>query len=232
MPPNRFCGLIDPTAEPGEASQGCEPKVLVRAIIEEGEECDKVAERGNQPLRMKFRDKPQEGFPVRVCEAQLELDDEEVKFSDGGQLSWKGLKDKNPQKIVVVGDTGCNPENQQRCESITSWPFRKVAMDALRALGHKDSTGSADLIIHVGDYRYRQGTSDDNWSNWREDFFLPAAPFFKRLHGLWFGAIMRAATGRKALDGFTSYSRSIRTYCRVPRKEVTFRTTFHLTHWI
>jgi hypothetical protein len=67
----------------------------------------------------------------------------------------------------------------QACNDETFWPFRKVAEHAAKE--------NPDLMIHVGDYLYREtpcqpadarcaGTPwGDNWSTWNADFFKPAA---------------------------------------------------------
>jgi len=87
-----------------------------------------------------------------------------------------------PQRIVVLGDTGCRLLNQsiQNCNNPRDWPFPNVTAAAARL--------KPDLVIHVGDYQYREspcppgnqgcaGTPyGDNWSAWKADLFAPAAP--------------------------------------------------------
>ena len=89
---------------------------------------------------------------------------------------------RNPRRIVVLGDTGCRikPPALQDCNDPTKWPFPVVAASAAKL--------RPDLVIHVGDYLYREsacpvgnagcaGTSwGDNWPTWSADFFTPAAP--------------------------------------------------------
>ena len=57
----------------------------------------------------------------------------------------------NPRRIVVFGDTGCRIEGKraQACNNPNEWPFPKIAAIAARA--------KADLVLHVGDYLYREG---------------------------------------------------------------------------
>lgn len=88
----------------------------------------------------------------------------------------------NPQRIVILGDTGCRLKDQaiQNCNNPRDWPFPSVAAAAARL--------KPDLVIHVGDYQYREtpcppgnagcaGTPyGDNWPAWKADFFAPAAP--------------------------------------------------------
>lgn len=88
----------------------------------------------------------------------------------------------NPQRILVLGDTGCRIKGSalQACNDPAKWPFPQLAA-AAAAL-------KPDLVIHVGDYLYResacppgnQGCASspwgDNWTTWQADFYTPAAP--------------------------------------------------------
>jgi predicted phosphodiesterase len=106
-----------------------------------------------------------------------------------------------PQRIVVIGDTGCRIKIEsvdrsaeadfdaeegakvkvQDCNDSTQWPFKAVAAAA--------AATQPDLVIHVGDYVYRESTCPidrqagcggspwgDNWNTWDADFFTPARP--------------------------------------------------------
>jgi len=103
---------------------------------------------------------------------------------------------KSPKRIVVIGDTGCRikvqsgaadsddddagaTEKVQDCNDPSQWPFAAVAASA--------ALEKPDLIIHVGDYLYRESKcpvehsadcgsspSGDNWATWDADFFAPA----------------------------------------------------------
>lgn len=88
----------------------------------------------------------------------------------------------DPQRIVVFGDTGCRIKGTslQDCSNPDEWPFARIAAEAAKL--------KPDLVIHVGDYLYRenacpaefkgcQGTPfGDNWPTWDADFFAPAGP--------------------------------------------------------
>ena len=109
-----------------------------------------------------------------------------------------------PQRIVVIGDTGCRIKIEstdrsadahfdaeegakvkvQDCNDPAQWPFKAIAVAAAAA--------QPDLIIHVGDYVYREsacpldrqvGCGDspwgDNWATWDADFFAPARPLLE-----------------------------------------------------
>ena len=54
------------------------------------------------------------------------------------------------KRIVVIGDTGCRlkGDNVQDCNDPAQWPFAAIAR--LAAARHPD------LVIHVGDYHYRE----------------------------------------------------------------------------
>jgi hypothetical protein len=87
-----------------------------------------------------------------------------------------------PNRILVLGDTGCRIKGSalQACNDPAAWPFPAVAAAAARM--------KPDLVIHVGDYLYREepcpagntgcagSPSGDNWPSWQADFFAPAAP--------------------------------------------------------
>jgi hypothetical protein len=55
----------------------------------------------------------------------------------------------HPRRILVIADTGCRmaKANQQDCHSPSGFPFA--------ALAHFESLFEPDLVIHVGDYFYR-----------------------------------------------------------------------------
>jgi hypothetical protein len=112
IPPSQACGSINRTMPRGRAKESCKPNVVVRAVIDATDDCAKVALRLPSGARaaMHARGKPRKGFPVKVCEALLDIEDEEVEFTDDGStLTWKGLQ--NLKVIAVVGDTGCNPKS-------------------------------------------------------------------------------------------------------------------------
>jgi hypothetical protein len=84
--------------------------------------------------------------------------------------------------IVIVGDTGCRMKQPgnffQDCEHRSTWPFEKIAGLAAAL--------KPDLVIHVGDYHYRESPCPSDQQNcagspwgfgydvWSADFFRPA----------------------------------------------------------
>ena len=94
----------------------------------------------------------------------------------------------HPRRIVVIGDTGCRladgrrPE-YQNCNDPAAWPLAEIARSA--------ADWRPDLVIHVGDYHYREAAcppdnagcagspSGDTWPSWDADFFTPVAPLLQ-----------------------------------------------------
>ena len=87
-----------------------------------------------------------------------------------------------PNRILVLGDTGCRIKGSalQACNDPAAWPFPVLTAAAAQM--------KPDLVVHVGDYLYREepcpagntgcagSPSGDNWPSWQADFFAPAAP--------------------------------------------------------
>jgi hypothetical protein len=117
-------------------------------------------------------------FPITVCSATVPLATRNLAV---GGVTVPTLP-TTINRIVVIGDTGCRIEGSaaQDCNDTSKWPFPVIAKDA--------AGQNPDLVIHVGDYYYREdpcptGNSGcsgsphgDNWAAWKADFFDPAAP--------------------------------------------------------
>jgi hypothetical protein len=116
-------------------------------------------------------------FPITVCALPLPPGARSVR---AGELVLRSVAALN--RIVVIGDTGCRMRGAfvQACNDPQHWPFRRIAAAAAEV--------RPDLVIHVGDYHYREtpcpagyagcagSPYGDNWDVWRADFFDPAAP--------------------------------------------------------
>jgi hypothetical protein len=124
--------------------------------------------------------KPSE-FPVTTCEFPLPAGVKSV-VAAGRALP---VPKASPNRIVVVGDTGCrmkvgNPF--QACSDPLAWPWKTIAQSAAAL--------SPDLVLHVGDYHYRENPCPSDiagcqgspwgygWDVWEEDLFKPAASLF------------------------------------------------------
>jgi hypothetical protein len=128
-------------------------------------------------------------FEALVCEQTIPPRTKTAKIN-GKSLPLPAWTHKDHALIVVIGDTGCRIKqggedstvpggrwNIQNCASPKDWPFEEVAEHA--------SAEKPDLVIHVGDYLYREractgvtgcpgGPSGDNLETWEADFFTPA----------------------------------------------------------
>ena len=137
-----------------------------------------AAEADGKPLPLSRRSAADQGFPVLSCQATLPKGARKLMV-DGQAL--KPLPGKI-DRIVVLGDTGCRLKGKfvQDCNNPADWPFATIAAQA--------ATEQPDLIIHVGDYYYREtpcpadrpgcagSPYGDAWAAWDADFFTPAKP--------------------------------------------------------
>jgi len=119
-------------------------------------------------------------FDVTTCEATLPAEVAKATI-DGVSLP---LPKARPQRIVVLGDTGCavtaDPARAQACNDPAQWPYPRIAAAA--------AAMKPDLVIHVGDYHYREnpcpqgeaGCAGSPWGYgfdaWQADFFAPSRP--------------------------------------------------------
>ncbi len=105
----------------------------------------------------------------------------------------------NPQRIMVFGDTGCRIKGTiaQACNDPKAWPFAGIAK-AAAAL-------KPDLVLHVGDYLYRESPCPDGQCRLRG--FAPR----RQLDDLErrFLHARRAAARRRALDRRSRQSRGL-----------------------
>jgi len=140
---------------------------------------------GGSTLAMTARSAPTAAFSVLVCQATLPAGTKAASLN-GTSLN---LPQANPRKILVVGDTGCEIKQDkgkvkvQNCNDPQQWAWAQVA--AAAAAEHPD------LILHVGDYHYREvpcpdgetkcsgAAVGDQWASWNQDFFIPAAPLLR-----------------------------------------------------
>lgn len=121
-------------------------------------------------------------FPVIACEAIVPFGATTASVRDVALPLPNGPL----ERIAVIGDTGCRLSDYdkkfQNCNDPAEWPLAQVATSV--------AAWQPDLIIHVGDYLYRESPcpgdmpgcagspSGDNWETWNADFLQPAAPLF------------------------------------------------------
>ncbi|MCH8618093.1 metallophosphoesterase [Undibacterium sp. TS12] len=122
-------------------------------------------------------------FPVLTCDATLHATTQRASI-DGHDLP---VPKPVIRKIVVIGDTGCrlksNDDYFQSCNDSEKWAFRTMANTA--------ASFNPDLVVHVGDYHYRENACPEGnkecagspwgygWDTWQADFFAPAAALLK-----------------------------------------------------
>jgi hypothetical protein len=153
----------------------------VRAITTSAR-CPEIGN-GDETVRMQLRGAPDANFPYRLCAAPYSTGASNYSASAAGVTSTQlPPLSAAPQRIIVFGDTGCRIKDQavQACNDPKAWPFAQIAAEAAAL--------KPDLVIHVGDYLYREtpcpagnagcagSPYGDNWPTWDADFFTPAAP--------------------------------------------------------
>jgi predicted phosphodiesterase len=148
----------------------------VRAVVG-GKSCPEISI-DKQTLPMRLRASAAPAFPNLLCAATL------PKTAASASIWGRDLPlpRARADRIVVIGDTGCRIKGfaVQACNDPARWPFPRVVAAAAKA--------KPDLVIHVGDYLYREAAcpranagcagspSGDDWPAWAADFFTAAAP--------------------------------------------------------
>jgi hypothetical protein len=186
-----FCGLMIALtlSGPGEAEVtpfiagpwvelAADGNLAVRVVVASSvTACPEITADG-KTMEARQRGAADGNFPITVCSATVPLATRNLSV---GSVAVPMLP-ATINRIVVIGDTGCRIEGNaaQDCNDTHTWPFPIIAKDA--------SAHKPDLVIHIGDYYYREdpcpsGNSGcsgspfgDNWAAWKADFFDPAAP--------------------------------------------------------
>ena len=156
---------------------GADATLSVRAIVTPGSACPPLTADG-ATVTMLPRGAPDSAFPIQICE--LRVPAATARLAVGGRAL--PTVPATVRRIAVLGDTGCRiaAKALQDCNDPAAWPFPAIA-----------KAGAAmrpDLVIHLGDYYYREGACPagragcagsphgDNWQTWKADLFDPAAP--------------------------------------------------------
>jgi hypothetical protein len=182
-----FVALL--VAPAGEARPQLPPPQVISTWVELVDggvaEARAVVERGGCPIvvvdgaarRMAIRARPGLAFAQTVCTLKLPKDARSAAI-DGRPLALP----RPVNRIVVFGDTGCRLKGAdiQDCNNPDLWPFAIVTRMA--------AAEKPDLVIHVGDYYYREtpcpamysgcagSPYGDAWPSWQAEFFGPAKP--------------------------------------------------------
>ncbi|WP_448956097.1 metallophosphoesterase family protein [Labrys neptuniae] len=156
------------------------PEGLEARAITEKAACPGGLIDGHQ-TEMAVRSTPGQDYPILVCSMPIPAGAKDVRV-DGVPVP---LPKAQPNRILVIGDTGCRLKGKQvqACNDISQWPFR-IGADI-------SSEFKPDLVLHVGDFHYREtacpidnkgcaGTPfGDSWAVWRADFFSPGETLLK-----------------------------------------------------
>ena len=160
--------------------------VLLRAIESDPANGCPAASVDGSPVTLSQRgtvtqppDAPKTYYPILMCEASVPAFGHTAANIGGVSLKMPLV---TPRRILVVGDTGCRVtaavSGTQNCNDPTQFP--------LQFLSNYAASFKPDLIIHVGDFFYREqpcpagfsgcagSPAFDNWDSWYADWFGPA----------------------------------------------------------
>ena len=166
--------------------------LVARAVLPKGTECPELEVTGADSVQMDQRragDTTKGAFDdAMVCSANIPAGATSARVTG---VSIPAGMPKEAETIAALADTGCRIKAAvQDCNSTTAWPFMPIAEQIAKA--------NPDLIIHVGDYFYRElpcpakdstrcGGSpvpptgvpfEDSAAGWDADFFSPGQAMF------------------------------------------------------
>jgi hypothetical protein len=149
---------------------------VARAVTDDAS-CPAIAV-GAASQPMQVRSAADALFPL-ICETALPAGAIAARIGD----TPLPVAPRDVSSIAVFGDSGCRVDARsgafQSCNDEAAWPFARTS--ALAA------SLAPDLVIHVGDYLYRESPcpggdagcagspSGYGWPAWQADFFTPAA---------------------------------------------------------
>ena len=153
------------------------PEGAVARAVVDGRVCPTI-ELDGKGAPMSVRATADARFPL-ICDAPLPAATARARIGDANLP----LPSPAIGRIALFGDSGCRVDARsgevQACNDAGGWPFARTSGVAAAL--------APDLVIHVGDYLYREsacppayagcaGTpSGDDWPAWQADFFAPAA---------------------------------------------------------
>ena len=157
---------------------------IARALSSNGSCPEVTIGSESYPMQVRAGSTADGRFPETVCELSLPPNAGQA-FMGNSPLPAVSIA---PKKIMILGDTGCRVKERkngkvqvQNCnDPKKGWPFAELAAAAARL--------QPDLVIHVGDYHYREAACPagnnkcagspfgDTWDSWNADFFTPVQP--------------------------------------------------------
>lgn len=137
-----------------EDSNG-QPVAIARAVVEGATRCPVLQHASGAWQEMTPRRRPDgRGFArVLVCETLYPLGQSGVVLVADKRLALPAVSLDTPRRVLLLGDSGCRGEVQTKPQSCAgagfgkTWPFGTIVGDERRP--------APDLIVHVGDYNYR-----------------------------------------------------------------------------
>ncbi len=137
-----------------EGSDG-QPVAMARAVVERATRCPVLQRASGAWQEMTPRQRPPGGHfrEVLVCETLHPFGEATAVLVDGRRLDLPVVTPGTPRRVLLMGDSGCRGDLPLKPQPCTGdgfsrvWPFGIIAEDEKRS--------AADLIVHVGDYNYR-----------------------------------------------------------------------------
>ncbi len=155
---------------------GLDGALLARAVV--AGDCPAISLDGREAAMTVRAGPTAAAFADTVCESAIPADVSEAIIG----RQELALLPETLDHVAVIGDTGCRVSQWdplQDCDDPADWPLRAVTADIAAAKPH--------LIVHVGDYIYRESPCPpgedscagspwgDNQATWQADVFDPMA---------------------------------------------------------
>ena len=134
---------------------GGQPVAMARAVVERATSCPVLQRASGAWQEMTPRRRPPGGHfsDVLVCETLYPFGEAAAVLAGGRRLELPVVTPATPRRVLLMGDSGCRGEAKLKPQPCTGdgftkvWPFGLIAEDEKRS--------DVDLIVHVGDYNYR-----------------------------------------------------------------------------
>jgi hypothetical protein len=185
----------------GDDPTNAVPTILARTIIEDGA-CPSITldDSKTLPMSLRFAARLSAALPGKPTYFVDPAQTEPARFPDGtpkATTAWAEceavvppghataliagtrlkLPVQNPKRVLVVGDTGCR-NARQTCANPMAFPAAYLA--------NVEAGYAPDLIVHVGDYLYREAPGadpaeawGDGFDGWNADVFFPLKPLLQ-----------------------------------------------------